>query len=117
MVRRVLCVCVCVRNCMRRMRHQTNSTNQSPTFHPSPGTFEETPLVFVIDHIEAFAPSSFSSVGHQGPSGTHRKQLLLYSLMDLQHRSDLRFVVLGLSSECVRALGRGGGGGASFMWF
>jgi hypothetical protein len=58
------------------------------------GTSEETPLVFVIDHIEAFAGQ-----GGRGGGGGGGKQLLLYSLMDLQHREDLSFVVVGVSNQ------------------
>ncbi len=56
------------------------------------GTFEQAPLVFVIDHIEEFASRG---------GGGGNKQLLLYSLMDLQHRGDLQFVVVGISNEYV----------------
>lgn len=65
------------------------------------GTFEETPLVFVIDHIEEFARrgGGGGGGGAGGGAGGGGKQLLLYSLMDLQHREDLQFVVLGVSAE------------------
>lgn len=82
--------------------NQTSRLLHPPYTYTRTGTFEETPLVFVIDHIEAFAAAGTGGIGQ----GAHRKQLLLYSLMDLQHRSDLRFVVLGLSSECVRMFAR-----------
>jgi len=62
------------------------------------GTFEETPLVFVIDNIEEFARRGGRG-GGGGGAGGGGKQLLLYSLMDLQHRDDLQFVVLGVSAE------------------
>jgi hypothetical protein len=66
------------------------------------GTFEETPLVFVIDHIEEFAGRGGGGGGGGGGGaggGGGGKQMLLYSLMDLQHREDLQFVVLGVSNE------------------
>lgn len=52
----------------------------------APSGFAEKSLyVLVVDHIDTFASPT--------------RQMLLYTLFDLHHRSDIRFIVLGLSEK------------------